>query len=432
MLKKIIIFKLKFLAKAILTKYKPKIVGITGSVGKTSARAAIACVLSAKFRVRQSLKNYNNEFGLPLSIIGAVSPGKNFFGWLAVFFQALRLILFFDKKYPEILILEMGADKAGDMDYLNSIVSCDVGAITAIGQAHLENFGSVEKIQQEKGKLLENLAKNGWAILNFDDEKTKALAAASKVRVLSYGFKSGAELTADNLKFKFEESKDLGNLRGITFKASFAGSMVPVILPEVIGMGAVYAALAAMAAGLSFKMNLVEIAAVLKNFVSPKGRMRLIDGIKHSLIIDDSYNASPQSSLAAIDFIKRIETEKPFRKIAVLGDMLELGAYSEKGHREVGSAIAAAKFDLLVTVGELARDISRGAKEAGLNEEQIFNFSHNPEAGKFVQDRLKEGDLLLIKGSQGARMEQVVKELMADPLRAGELLVRQGAEWKSK
>jgi UDP-N-acetylmuramoyl-tripeptide--D-alanyl-D-alanine ligase len=429
MFKKIIIIKLKFLAKAILKKYHPKIVGITGSVGKTSAKEAVFCVLSTKFRVRRSLKNYNNEFGLPLSIIGAESPGKNIFGWLAVLGKAMGLIIFTDKDFPEILILEMGVDKIGDMDYLTGIVKCDVGVITSIGQAHLENFGTIDKIQKEKGKLLENLAKNGWAILNFDDEKTKALAANCKVRVLGYGFNSGAELTASNLLFKFEESKNLDNLLGITFKADYKGSMVPVVLPEVIGMSAVYAALAAIAAGLSWEMNLVEVAAALKNFSSPNGRMKLIPGIKHSLIIDDTYNSSPQSSLAAVNFIKRIETEKPFRKIAVMGDMLELGAYSEAGHREVGSAIAAAGFDLLVTVGERSRDIGRGAHEAGFDDERIFNFSHNKEAGIFVQDRLKEGDLLLVKGSQGARMEQVVKELMADPLKAGELLVRQGDEW---
>jgi UDP-N-acetylmuramoyl-tripeptide--D-alanyl-D-alanine ligase len=431
MFKKLIIFKLKWLSKAILKKYKPKIIGITGSVGKTSAREAIFCVLEKKFRVRRSLKNYNNEFGLPLSIIGAESPGKNIFGWLAVFLQAWRLIVSFDKNFPEILILEMGVDKFGDMDYLNSIVQCDVGVITGIGPVHLENFGSIEKIQKEKGKLLENLKSNGWAILNFDDERAKSFSDVSKVKVLSYGFGAGADIIASNLQFKFEESRSLDNLVGITFKVSRKGSMVPVILPKVIGLGAVYAALAAIAVGLSLEMNLVEIAAALRGFVSPKGRMKLIPGIKYSLIIDDSYNASPQSSLSAVDFIGRIVTDKPFRKIAVFGDMLELGAYSEEGHLEVGAAIAGAKFDLLVTVGERARDIGRGAGGAGMSEEKIFNFSHNAEAGIFIQDRLKEGDLLLIKGSQGARMERAVKELMADPLRAGELLVRQGKEWNS-
>jgi UDP-N-acetylmuramoyl-tripeptide--D-alanyl-D-alanine ligase len=428
-MKKIILLKLKWLAKTILAKYKPRVVGVTGSVGKTSAKEAIFCVLREKFRVRRSLKNYNNEFGLPLSIINADSPGKNIFGWLAVFFQAWKLIIFTDKNFPEILILEMGVDKIGDMDYLNSIVHCDIGVITGISEAHLENFGSVEKIQKEKGKILDNLKKNGYAILNFDNELSRALAAKSKVRVMSYGLQSGADLLADNLKFKFEEEKTLDNLQGLTFKVDFKGSMVPVILPNVIGVGAVYAALAAVGAGLALEINLVEIVSALQNFVSPKGRMKLIPGIKHSLIIDDTYNSSPQSSLAAVDFIKRIETETPFRKIAIFGDMLELGSFSEQGHREVGRAIAAAKFDLLIAVGERARDIGRGAFDAGLSEDKIFNFSHNKEAGLFVQERMREGDLLLIKGSQGARMEQVVKELMADPLKAGELLVRQGKEW---
>lgn len=430
MIKKIIIWKLKILAKLILAKYKPKIVGITGSVGKTSSKDAIFCVLSSKFRVRRSLKNYNNEFGLPLSIIGADSPGKNIIGWLSVLFLAGRLILFRNKNYPEILILEMGVDKAGDMDYLNSIVNCDVSVITSIGEAHLENFGSRDLIQKEKGKILDGLVKNGRAVLNYDDARVKELAGKSKVRVIGYGFKPGADVLASNLRFKFEDEKKLDNLLGLTFKAEFNGSMVPVILPRVIATSAVYAALSAIAVGISWEMNLIEIATALREFVSPRGRMKLIPGIKHSLLIDDSYNASPQSSLAAIDFIKRIETETAFRKIAIFGDMLELGAFSSAGHQEVGRAIAAASFDLLITVGELARGIGRGAKEAGMGDEKIFNFSHNKEAGIFAQERLRQGDLLLIKGSQGARMEQVVKELMAEPLRAGELLVRQGLEWK--
>jgi UDP-N-acetylmuramyl pentapeptide synthase len=429
MFKQIILLKLKWSARIILAKYHPKIIGITGSVGKTSAKEAVFCVLNGKFRVRRSLKNYNNEFGLPLSIIGADSPGKNIFGWVKVFFKAWALIIFRDKNFPEILILEMGVDKVGDMDYLNSIVHCDIGIITGIGEAHLENFGTVEKIQKEKGKILENLKKSGYAILNFDNELSRALAAKSKVRVMSYGLQPGADLLADNLKFKFEEEKKLDNLLGLTFKASYSGAMVPVILPNVIGSGAVYAALAAIAAGLALEMHLVEIASALQNFVSPKGRMKLIKGVKNSLIIDDTYNASPQSSLAAVDFVKKIETETPFRKIAIFGDMLELGSYSEAGHREVGRAIAATKFDLLITVGERSRDIGRGAEDAGMSVDKIFNFSHNKEAGIFAQERMRAGDLLLIKGSQGARMEQVVKELMGEPLRAEELLVRQGSEW---
>jgi UDP-N-acetylmuramoyl-tripeptide--D-alanyl-D-alanine ligase len=429
MFKKIILFKLKWLTKKILDKYKPKVVGITGSVGKTSAKEAISAVLGAKFRIRSSLKNYNNEFGLPLSIIGVDSPGKSILGWLLVLIKAGQLLWKTDENFPEILILEMGVDKTGDMDYLNSIVKCEVGVITGIGVAHLENFGSIERIQKEKGKLLDNLSDNGWAVINNDDERAKAMAVGCKARVLSYGFKEGALVRAGNLLFKFKESKNLENLLGVTFKVSYNGAMVPIILPKVIGTGAVYAAMAAAAVGLTFGVNLVEIAVALKNFDSPKGRMKLISGIKKTFIIDDTYNASPNSSLAAINFVGQIETEAPIRKVAIFGDMLELGAYSEAGHREVGLALAAAKFDLVITVGERSRDIGRGANAGGLEEEKIFNFSKNLEAGIFAQDRIREGDLILIKGSQGARMEEIVKELMAEPLKAGELLVRQGKEW---
>jgi len=430
MFKKIIIWKLKIFAKAILAKYQPKIVGITGSVGKTSAREAIAAVLSAKFRVRQSLKNYNNEFGAPLSIIGVESPGKNIFGWLAVFWRAAGLLLIKDKKYPEILVLEMGVDKIGDMDYLNSFIDCDAAVVTGIGPVHLEALGSVEKIVEEKGKIFKKLRKNGWAIINFDDEKYQELSVLSKARVVSYGFKEGASVRATNLLFKFEETRNLDQLLGLTFKVSYGGAMVPIVLPQVIGTAAVFAGLAAIAVGVVFDLNLVEIAAALKNFSSPSGRMKLIKGIKNTLLIDDTYNASPLSSLSAINFISRIETAKPFRRVAVLGDMLELGALSVESHAAVGAAIAKAKFDLLVTVGERSRDINRAAIANGMPETQVFHFAHNGEAGIFVQDRIKEGDLILIKGSQGARMEQIVKELMAEPLRAGELLVRQGKEWE--
>lgn len=429
MVKKITQFKLKYLAKIILKKYQPKVIGITGSVGKTSTREAIFSVLRTKFRARRSEKNYNNELGLPLTIIGAASPKKNFFGWLGVFFKALFLILFKNKDYPEILILEMGVDRPGDMDYLNKIVTCDIGVITLIGPTHLESFGSIERIKREKGKLIKNLEKNGWAVINFDDAKSREIAGNLKVKVLKYGFENGADVRAENLIFKFEETRNLNNLLGSSFKLNYDGGVVPVVLPKVIGVAAIYSSLAAASVGIALGMNLVEIADALKDFDSPPGRMKLIPGIKHALIIDDTYNSSPQSAASAIGFIEKIKTERPFRKIAVLGDMLELGNYSVEGHREVGRALTESNFDLLITVGERARDIGRGAKEAGMSEEQVFYFSENEEAGKFVQQRMHEGDLVLVKGSQGARMEKIVKEIMAEPLRAEKLLARQESEW---
>jgi len=430
MLKKIVVWKLKFFAKAILRKYKPKIIGITGSVGKTSAKEASLAVLESKFPSRASIKNYNNEFGLPLSIIGSDSPGKNPFGWLAVFLKALRLVVLKDGSYPGVLILEMGVDKVGDMDFLNSIVSCDIGLVTTIGASHLEQFGSVEEIQKEKAKMIANLNKGAWAIFNYDDERTRNMAKLSKAKVMSYGFSPEADLSASNIIFKFEEAKDMSGLAGVSFKLFYKGSMVPVVLPDVIGTAAVYAALAGAAIGLAMGLNLVDVAASLSRFNSPKGRMKLIDGIKSTMIIDDTYNASPQSCLAAADFVSRIKVPGPSIKVAVMGDMLELGPSSEEAHLAVGLRLAETGFNLVITCGDKAKDIGRGALSAGLKEDAVFHFPSNVEAGKFAQKSIKKGDLILIKGSQGARMEKVVKELMADPVRAGDFLVRQGKDWE--
>jgi len=429
-MRKLIQLKLKILSKLILKKYKPKIIGITGSVGKTSAKEAVYTVLKTKFNVRRNTKNYNNEIGLPLTIIGSDSPGKSIFGWLGVFFKALGLILFKDKNYPKILVLEMGVDRPGDMKYLMGIAKGDIGIVTLISHSHEEFFEDVKEIQKEKGLLVENLKPGGWAILNFDDELTRELAGKSKVKVLSYGFKEGAMLRAQELVFSFEKTKEVDNLLGLSFKLTYNGSFIPVLLPQVIGYNSIYAALVAAAVGLTMEMNLVEISKAMREFDSPNGRMNLIDGIKHTLIIDDTYNSSPISVMSALDIVSKIPIAKGARRFAVLGDMLELGKYSEEGHREVGRYAAKSGANKLITVGERSRDIARSAEEAGMARDNIFEYTDVAEAGRFIQQRIEQGDLILVKGSQGMRLEKIVKEIMAEPLRAKELLVRQEEEWE--
>ncbi len=426
----------------ILAKYKPDVVGITGSVGKTSAKEAIYTVLSSKFRVRRNVGNYNNEIGVPLTIIGLNSPGRSIIGWIVVFWQALKLILVKDKNYPEVLVLEMGVDRPGDMKYLNSMVKCRVGVVTLIGPVHLEFFNTIDKIQKEKGALIKKLPKSGWAILNYDNEKTRQISEMSKAKILTYGFSEKAKVRAQEVIFSFAKNTNLSerksnlvniaNLTGISFKLSYNGSFVPVLLPRVVGYGAVYAALAGAAIGLAYNFNLVEISESLHKFESPRGRMNLINGIKHTLIVDDTYNSSPQSSLAALEIIERIPLTKGARKFAVLGDMLELGSYSEQGHREVGKRVFKSGINKLIVVGERSRDIARGAEDVGMLRDNIFHFATSDKAGKFIQERIREKDLILIKGSQGMRMEKVVEEIMAEPLRAKELLVRQDKQWVNR
>lgn len=428
--KKIIEWKLRILAGLVLKKYKPTVIGITGSVGKTSTKEAITAVFKSHFKTRGNIKNYNNEIGVPLSILGTESGKKNILVWGWIIFKGLCLLLFRDKNYPSVLVLEMGADRPGDIKYLTNFVKCKIGVVTSIAPAHLEFFGSLEKIAREKEKIVTHLTKEGTAILNRDDKMVWPMKEKVKAHVLGFGFDLEAELKASDLIVLGDDltTHDRDEMiSGINFKLNFKGNVVPVFLPNVLGKHQVYPALAAAAVGLALGLNLVEIAENLKEYVSPAGRMKLLDGIKQTIIIDDSYNASPTATIAALDFINDLKIAG--EKFLALGDMEELGVYTEEGHREVGRQ-AAKTIDVLVTVGAKARLSADEAIKEGMSSDQVFSFSDNLSAGKFLQERIKRGDLILIKGSQKARMEKVAKELMAEPERAGELLVRQDKSWK--
>jgi len=241
---------------------------------------------------------------------------------------------------------------------------------------------------------------------------------------MTYGFDQGADVTAQEVNIS---QGNEGDTRGLSFKLSYEGSTVPILLPHILGEHLIYSALAASAIGLIYKMNLVDIAQNLMHFSAPKGRMNIVNGIKGTIIIDDSYNASPESMIGAINALGKIKTKH--EKYVVLGDMLELGEFTEEGHKKVAKALAMSEVDYLITVGERARIIAGEAIRLKMPKDKVFSFSKNLEAGKFVQKRIRQGDYILIKGSQGARMEKVVKEIMAEPLRAKELLVRQEKPW---
>lgn len=422
---KIIQYILKISAQAVIRKYSPDVIGITGSVGKTSAKEAVRAVLSGYYNVRANIKNYNNEIGVPLTIIGVDSPGKSVLGWVKVFLKVLGLLLISNKNYPNILILEMGADREGDIDYLVNIAPCDIGIVTDVSESHLEFFGSVNKIKREKRKIVEHLKVDNYALLNYDVTNVLEMKDSTKAKVITFGFDKNADISVSDAGINYKNNKP----NGISFKLVYKGNIVPVFVPNIMGFSHIYSALVAVGVGSTYGINLIDIAKALGDFTPPKGRMNLIDGIKKSLIIDDTYNSSPASSKAALEVMQDIQMPEKSQKIAVLGDMLELGRSTGEKHREIGFRIAESGIDILITKGEAARDIAAGAIEAGMDPDKVFSFSDNESAGRFLQERIAKGDLILIKGSQGMRMEQVVREVMAEPLRAEELLVRQGREW---
>jgi len=432
-MKKLIQLKLKIFAKLILKKYNPKVIGISGSIGKTSTKEAVYTVLSSKYNVRRGVKNYNNEIGLPLTIIGKDSPGKNIFGWIGVGLKAGRLILWRDKNYPQILVLEMGVDKPKDMKYLLKIARPQIAIMTGIDFVHVENFkNKLEDLIAEKERLIAAPDKNGWAILNADNKYVIKMKKSTRGKILTYGFDKKADITISNLNFSFRSnSKDINNLQGLSFKISYQGSTVPILLPDSLGVGQAYAALAAIACGIIYDLNMIDIAKSLRNFNPASGRMRLIKGIKQSRLIDDTYNAAPESTMAALDILNKLPKNSG-RCLAVLGDMLELGSETVRSHQRIGAEVAKNKINLLITVGERARDIARAAASQGMSGSHIFSFADSDEAKKFVQDRIQKNDIILIKGSQGTRMEKIAKEIMAEPRRAKELLVRQDKAWTKK
>lgn len=416
-MKKIMHFILRLLSKAVLSKYQPKIVAITGSVGKTSAKEAIFSVLNEKYRVRQNIKNYNNEIGLPLTILGKNSAGSNLWKWLELFVSVfINLIILKNKHYPEILVLEMGADRPGDISYLTSIAKPNVAVLTKIGLSHIEFFGSQEKILQEKSSIIDRLNVDDFVVLNQDDDLLKGIKNRSKSHVLTFGQAENSDVLLKNIKIV----KSAFSI-GTSFELKYQDQTVEIFLAKVLGAQHAAAAATAAAVAIAFKLDLKAIKNGLLKYIPAKGRTNLIAGIKNSWLIDDTYNSSPTSSRMAIDILKNIDTAG--RKIIVFGDMLELGSATEKEHQAIGQYVHDAGVDYLFLIGERARDVRRGAIAAGMNEDKIFHFPFTIEAGYFLQDRIKEHDVVLIKGSRGMKMEQVVYEVMAKPWEAVELLV---------
>lgn len=424
--KKIIILErlLRLMAKAVLAKYEPIVVGITGSVGKTSAKEAIFSVLSKQYRTRKNEKNYNNEIGIPLTVIGAETGGRSLRKWAGVFLGWLRMMLF-REDYPEILVLEMGVDRPGDMRYLTSFIRPSVGVVTNISSSHIEFFGSLDSIAQEKGILVESLPAGGFAVLNADDELAAKMALRTEASKMTFGFSEGSGVNGAHVAYHYDDDAP----DGISFKLGYDGKSMPVRLKGILAKHQVNAALSAVAVGLSFKMNLVDIAQSLERFNPPPGRLNIIRGLNGSFLIDDTYNASPASTVAALEVLSELKAE---RRIAVLGDMLELGEEEERGHDAVAGKVMEMDPDLFFAVGARMGKAAEKMIAKGYPKEKVHRFADPESAGEKVRSLVMKKDLVLIKGSQGMRMEKVTEGLMLDPLESGKFLCRQGADWKKK
>ena len=348
-----------------------RVVGVTGSVGKTTCKELVAAVLGARYRVLKSPDNLNTEIGLPLTLLYLTAE-------------------------HERAVLEMAMYGPGEIDLLCRIARPDVGVVTNVGPVHLERLGSMGAIFAAKAELVEALPESGVAVLNGDDPQVASMATRTRARALLYGQSSQCQVRADDLEGH--------GLEGISFRLSHDGRSVAVETP-LPGLHHVYPALAAAAAGLSEGLTLAEIAEALRQ-ARPELRLRPRTASSGATILDDSYNASPQSMLATLDLLASL----PGRRIAVLGEMRELGAAEEEGHRQVGEH-AAACADLVLVVGERARPLYEAALAAGTAEARFFNAP--ADVLPVLRDELKPGDHVLVKASRAVALETVVEALVA-------------------
>ena len=428
--KKIIFKLLEWEARLALARFKPSVVAVTGSVGKTSTKDAIYTVLARSFHVRKSEKSFNSESGVPLTILGCPTAWSNPLGWVKTLIMGALVL--FRNRYPQWLVLEVGADRPGDIGKIARWLRADVVVITKFSQipVHVEFFASPRDVIAEKSKLLDALVDDGVLILNADDDDVLALKAQVRTKVMTYGFSDTATVMGSHDHVIYEEREGKKFPLGMTAKVNWNGSSIPLGIQGTVGRPELYSGLAAVAVGLSQDLNLIEMAETLSmDHETPNGRQKLIPGIKNTEIIDDTYNSSPVALAESLTNLKNLECDG--RKIVALGDMLELGKYTVDAHEKAGEFLAHFA-DLLITVGVRAHHFADGARRAGFAENKIVDFEDSRKAGKYLDTYIHEGDVVLVKGSQSLRMERTVEEIMAHPEAKKQLLVRQDKEWLMK
>jgi UDP-N-acetylmuramoyl-tripeptide--D-alanyl-D-alanine ligase len=348
------------------------VIGITGSIGKSSTKEVVAAIASSRFNVTRSAKSYNNEIGLPLSVLEITSE-------------------------TEVVVLEMGGAYAfGEITDLARIARPRIGVVTNVSHSHLGRMGSLEAIAETKAELVDALPDDGVAILNVDDHRVRRMFDRASCRVILYGLDAAADVRAVDLESH--------GLDGISFTLVRGDDRFHVRVP-LLGRHSVHTALVGFAVGFELGLSVPDI---LRGFDQPQIQLRLLltPGVNGCTLLDDSYNANPASSFAALSLLQELDA---VRRIAVFGDMLELGDFEEEAHRMVGNRVAEI-VDALYTVGDRARIIADEARQIS-NRLLVSSFDDKETLVEALNNELRSGDLVLIKGSRGVQLETVVSAL---------------------
>ncbi len=419
-LKSIMVFVLAFFARSVLHRYRPRIVMVTGSVGKTSTKDAVAAALTARFYVRKSQKSFNSEFGVPFTILGVGNPWNDPLAWLSVLKSALVLMLL-PNHYPNMLVLEVGADKPGDLARILRFATPDAVVVTRLPEipVHVEAYASPEAVREEEFSPAYALPAGAPLIISAEDPYAHTCAKRTPAHIISYGTTEEANVRMREISF----NETHGKVSGMQATVSVNNEQGRCVVKGSAGETQLLPFAAALAIAQAFDISLTDALAALENYEAPPGRGRLLAGKNGSVIIDDSYNASP----AAVE--EALKTLKAFphtgRRIAVLGDMLELGRYSVMEHERI-AVLVGESADVIVTVGIRARAFAVAPKNA-----EVLQFDNSRIAAAALADFVREGDVILVKGSQSIRTERIVESLLArkeDVVR----LVRQEKKWKQK
>jgi UDP-N-acetylmuramoyl-tripeptide--D-alanyl-D-alanine ligase len=359
-----------------------KVVALTGSNGKTTTKDMIAACLETAFPVLKTKGNLNNLIGLPLTLLSGRGDEK-------------------------VAVLEMGMNVPGEIGRLTEIAEPDVGLITNIERVHLEGLGSIEKLTEEKGALFRGMKQDGLIVVNGDDARVVDLAGAYPGRKVIYGYDGHGDVTADDVRIGLIEGPG-GDRIGTLFRLQLAGESTAVRLP-LPGRHFVANALAAAAVAGAFGVGLEGIREGLERFSPTPMRMEVVPLSCGVTLINDAYNANPRSVEAALETL--FEAKGSGRALVVLGEMLELGDYTEEGHRQVGRKAGALGVDFLVAVGKGAPAVVEGAVGQGLASERTVIAGSREEAAEMLKERMKPGDWVLVKGSRGAGMEKIAEAL---------------------
>ena len=353
--------------------YSIPVVAITGSVGKTSTKDMIGSVIAQKYKVHKTQGNYNNAIGLPLTILGL--------------------------KDEEVLVVEMGMNHFGEIDYLTNIAKPTIAVITNIGTSHIGNLGSRENILKAKLEILNGLQAQGTIIINRDNDLLQKWEKEDeKYHKLTYGIEEKSDVMAEDIKIQETESK---------FKIKEANKTYEIEVP-ISGKHFIYNSLSAIAVGKILEIPMEQIIKGIKNFKLTNKRMDIQTIEEEITVINDSYNASYDSMKASLEYMHKLAGK---RKIAILGDMLELGKFAKQLHQKVGEEVVKNEVDLLITVGPLAHYIAEEAIEKGMKNQQVIEFLTNKEVVSYLKQNMKKGDIILLKASNALNFTQILEEL---------------------